>query len=273
MTVKDNRVTEEAAALRKSILHRYFVRIHMTLILSAVIASGVLSSKLMLVMGMHSLRLRYPLAVLASYLVFLGLIRVWIWYISLRTLGAASAGNAVLGNMDVSGNGGGSWGSGVGGGGNGGGGGGSVRFGGGDSGGGGASSTWDDNMQVGTAQLASSSSGKSGWFGGNFSFDLDDDGWVLILLAVLILGIIFAGGYLIYAAPHFLPEAASQAFLASALTRVSKEEHHDWMAGILRATALPFAIVFILAGALGWAAHSYCPTATRLMDALPCTAR
>ena len=138
MTAKDESIDEEAAGLRGRILHRYFVRIHMTLILSAVIASGVLSSKLMLMAGMHSLRLRYPLAVLASYLVFLGLIRVWIWYISLRTLGMAGVGDLGLGNVDVSGGGGGGWGGGFGGGT----GGGSFRFGGGDSGGGGASSDW-----------------------------------------------------------------------------------------------------------------------------------
>jgi len=271
VTAKDESIDEEAAGLRGRILHRYFVRIHMTLILSAVIASGVLSSKLMLMAGMHSLRLRYPLAVLASYLVFLGLIRVWIWYISLRTLGMAGVGDLGLGNVDVSGGGGGGWGGGFGGGT----GGGSFRFGGGDSGGGGASSSWDENVQMGTAQIAASSSGKSGWFSGmfNFNFDLDDDGWVLILLAVLILGIVCAGGYLIYAAPHFLPEAASQAFLATALTRVSKEEHHGWMPGVLRATVIPFAVILILAGALGWGAHSYCPGATRLMDTLPCVSK
>jgi hypothetical protein len=263
---------DQEGTWRDRIVHRFFVRLHMTLILSAVIASGMLASKTMLVLGMHSLRLRYPLAVLASYLVFLGLIRVWIWYISLRTLGAASLGNLSLGNMDLSGSGGGSsFDVGFGGGG---GGGSSVSFGGGSSGGGGASGTWDDGVQVGTAQLASgSSSGHSGWFGGNIDFDLDDDGWVLILLVVLIFGIVCAGGYLIYAAPHFLPEAASQAFLASALTRVSKEEHHGWMPGVLRATAIPFAVVLILAGALGWAAHSHCPAAARLMDALPCVGK
>src|SRR5258707_15244763 len=82
----------------RRIAHTYFVRFHMSLILAAVIASGVLTSKGLLDLGVHSLRLRYPLAVLGSYLVFLLLVRVWIWYVSIR-------GRAVdrLGGPDIDG--------------------------------------------------------------------------------------------------------------------------------------------------------------------------
>src|SRR5512140_3211392 len=69
---------------KERFLRGFLVRFHMSLILAAVTASGVLSSNLLLVMGVHSLRLRYPIAVLISYGVFLGLIRVWLWYVSIR---------------------------------------------------------------------------------------------------------------------------------------------------------------------------------------------
>jgi hypothetical protein len=56
--------------------------------------------------------------------------------------------------------------------------------------------------------------------------------------------------------------------LASTLTRVSKEDHHDWMRGVLGRTAIPFTLVILFATATGWAAHRYCPTALRLADLL-----
>jgi hypothetical protein len=217
----------------------------MTLILAAVVASGVLTSKGLLESGVRSLRLRYPLAVLSSYLVFLLLVRVWIWYVSLRKTVLGSVGNFDLGNID---------GGGIGGGG------GSFQFGGGDSGGGGASDSWDGDTPSGSG----------------FDLDLgggggDDDGWlVLLLLVALALAILGAGGYLVYAAPHILPEAAWQAVLASSFAKVSQEGRHNWMTGVLRATAIPFAVVLIMAAALGWEAHRHCPSAPRLVEVFRC---
>src|SRR5207248_446526 len=97
------------------ILHGYFVRIHMGLILTAVTASGVLTSKGLLAAGVVSLRFRYPVAVLCSYLVFLALVRIWIWYVCRRRALASSGFD--LGNFDLPGG----AGSGSGGGGGGGG--------------------------------------------------------------------------------------------------------------------------------------------------------
>jgi hypothetical protein len=252
--------------LERRIAHDYFVRIHMSLILAAVIASGVLASKGLLDLGVHSLRLRYPIAVLSSYLVFLLLVRLWIWYVSLRS-GAAKVRAGTIGDgldqvLDFDGEGS-----------SGGGGGGFQGFGGGSSGGGGATGSWDAGASpafVSQPAPAPVSSGSSGWFS-KLDIDFDGDGWVvLLLLAALVLAIVGAGGYLVYAAPQILPEAAGQALLAGALTRVSKQEHHDWMSGVLRSTWIPFGIILILAAALGWEAHHVCPTAPRLMDVVRC---
>src|ERR1035438_6198933 len=120
----------------RRIAHDYFVRFHMTVILAAVISSGVLASKCLMELGV-SLRFRYPIAVLASYGVFLLLIRVWIWYVTVHSLAGFQLANLNFGG----GGGGGSFGFGCQGGS--GSGGGLLRFGGGDSGGGGASSSWE----------------------------------------------------------------------------------------------------------------------------------
>ena len=250
-----------AVRFKQRILHGYLVRFQMSLILTAVVASGVLSSKLLLMAGFHSLRLRYPIAVLVSYGVFLGLVRVWLWYVSIRRdagvrLGAFDGGNGF------------SWGGGSGGGS----GGSAVRFGGGDSGGAGASDAWGES---GAAEFVAApvpeGGGGGGWFP-DLDFNLDGDGlWVLILLAVLILGIVFAGGYLVYAAPQILPEAAWQFALAGVLKKASAKDG-NWMPGVMMSSAIPFIVVLILAAVLGWTAHHTCPEATKLLQVFHCPA-
>jgi len=70
----------------------------MSLILMAVMASGVLLSKGLLALGLRALPLRYPVAILGSYLVFLGLVRIWIAYVTIR--GAGFFLGNVAGNVD-----------------------------------------------------------------------------------------------------------------------------------------------------------------------------
>ena len=256
--------------LERRIAHDYFVRFHMTVILAAVISSGVLASKCLMELGVP-LGFRYPIAVLASYLVFLLLIRVWIWYVTLHSLAAFQ-----LGNLNFGGGGGSSGSFGFGGGGGSGSGGGFSGFGGGDSGGGGASSSWEAGDAAALASQPSPAPSGSHWWpdlhlGGGGGGGGDDDGWlVIVLLAALAACILGGGVYLVYAAPHILPEAACQVVLAGSLTRVSKEEHHNWMAGVIWSTWIPFVVVLLMAGALGWEAHRYCPVARRLIDLLNC---
>jgi hypothetical protein len=242
-----------AQRFKERILHTYFVRCDMSLILAVVVASGLLSSKLLLECGVRSLVLRYPLALLASFLAFLLLIRVWIWYVFCR---APGGGDTNTGGFQIIGGGGG-------------GSSGTVHFGGGDSGGAGASGAWGESAPSGS----SSSGGGHGGGGSGFDLDLDDDWAIILLLAALALAVVGASGYLIYAAPHILPEAAWQAGLAGGLARIVKPaEHTNWLPGVLRSSCLPFAAVLILVVALAWAAHQHCPAAVKLAEALYCPA-
>src|ERR1017187_1223509 len=252
----------------RRIAHDYFVRFHMTVILAAVISSGVLASKCLMELGV-SLRFRYPIAVLASYGVFLLLIRVWIWYVTVHSLAGFQ-----LANLNFGGGGGQGGSFGLGGGGRGFGGG-FPGVCGGDSGGGGASSSWEAEDGAALASHPSSASSGSHWWP---DLDLggggDDDGWVGDGLLIALVSCILGGGvYLVYAPPHILPEAACQVVLAGSLTRVSKEEHHNWMDGVIWSTWIPFVIVLLMAGALGWEAHRFCPVAPRLIDLLNCPAK
>jgi hypothetical protein len=241
---------------KRRIVHDYFVRVHMGLILAAVIASGVLTSRLLLELHVHSMRLRYPLAILGSYLVFFLLVRMWIWYVCRRKMRLAALGNIDTGSIDI-GSGGGSSSP-------------SVRFGGGSSGGAGASDVWGGPATSNLAPVSQggSHSGGSSW---NCDIDLDDDWLVVILVVALVAAIVVAAGYLIYVAPTVLPEAAWQAGLASTLTRVTTRVDHDnWVTSLLRASAITFAVVFLLAGAVGWVAHHHCPHAVKLIEVFHC---
>src|SRR5438105_4813964 len=206
-----------AKRFKERILHNYFVRCDMSLILAVVVASGVGASKLLLECGVHSLPLRYPLALFISFLAFLLLIKAWIWYVFCRRT-AVNLMDVDPGDIPIQGGGGG------------GGNPGAVHFGGGDSGGAGASDSW------GEVSSASSSSGGSGSGGGSgFDLDLGDDFAIILLVVALVLAIAGASGYLIYAAPHILPEAAWQATLATGLARVAKPtDREGWLRGVLR---------------------------------------
>jgi hypothetical protein len=253
-----------AQKFKERILRGLVVRFHMSLMLTAVVASGVLSSKLLLMAGFHSLRLRYPIAVVVSYGVFLFLIRIWLSYVSIRKIAAIKTGTFDVGNLnfgDVEFSGGGS--------------GDGVTFGGGSSGGGGASDVWSESTSASFAESSPVPAPSGGGGGGHhwgfdFDFDLDGDSvLVLIVLAVLILGIVFAGGYLVYVAPEILPEAAWQFALAGALGKIAKAKG-DWMPGFIKSTSIPFGVVLILATALGFVAQYHCPQAVRLIQALNC---
>src|SRR5882762_4344813 len=123
-----------AKRFKERILHTYFVRCDMSLILAVVVASGIGASKLLLECGVHSLPVRYPLSLLISFVAFLLLIKVWIWYVFCRKIGGVDPGDVDPGSLPISGGGGGANP-------------GPVRFGGGDSGGGGASDSWDEGSR------------------------------------------------------------------------------------------------------------------------------
>ncbi len=234
----------------------------MGLILTSVVTSGVLGSKLLLNMGIHSMALRYSIAVLLSYAVFLGMVRIWIWWVTSAKLvldlsrldGWGPGGSSSSSSSNA----------------------GPASFGGGSSGGGGATNSWTEGearglVSPGRASASSAARGgkSSSWFSGLGDID-GDDWWILLLLALLVLSILCAGGYLIYAAPQFLPEAAWQAALAGGLRRMTNRKP-DWMLAVIRSSAAPFAVVLIFAIVLGWQAQDHCPSASRLVDVFSCS--
>jgi hypothetical protein len=236
--------------------HRYFIRAHMTAMLALVLLSGVLAGRLLLRAGLTNMGFRYPIMVLISYGVFFGLIRVWLAYVCRVPVGKredSTGSDSSGGVLDGSG-----WSGGGGGGGS------STGFsgGGGASGGAGSSGSFGEVEAPAPRQAFSmpfhargSGSRSSGAGGGG-----DDGILLLVLFVVLVVAVFGAGAYVVYQSPVILSDAAFHAMLAGGLARTAREAHDPgWFGGVLKATAIPFTVVFILSGIFGYEAHRLCP--------------
>ena len=249
---------------RNALTHRYFIRLHMTVMMTLVVLSGLLASRLLLRAGVTHMGIRYPISVVISYLAFFGLVRLWIAYALRAHRARERAGKSSSswdvgdlipsGSVDLPGK--------------------SVSAvsklaeGGGRFGGGGSSLRFAEGNVAAARPMvpiippsATSSKGSSSSSG--FSLDLDGDGlWLLILFLLLVGAICGAGVYLVYQAPAILSEAAFQTVLASGLVKTARDSHDPgWMESVLKATIIPFAIVLVLAGVFGQQAHKRCPGA------------
>ena len=258
--------------LRRRIVARYSTRIHMMLILAATCLVAMISSAFLLHVGLHDMRWRYPLVVALAYFTFL--CGVWVW---LRLSGfertEESKGSRVLDGLDAlpSGGGsssGGSWGGGglgrVG-----------VPRGGGTFDGGGASASFAEGG--GPMPAMAASAGDSGGkeigkaLGGIGDLGGDDIG-AIILLIVLAAAIFLASGYLIWMAPEILTEAAFGAALAAGLARKSKQQSAaGWVAGVVKKTWWPFAIVLVLAMVFAFYSKAHHPEAKTFREAIRAT--
>jgi hypothetical protein len=237
----------------------------MTIILMAVALTGVLCSKGLELAGLSSLVSRYAINVLICYLAFLLFIRIWYYAIApdevkdkkntdmdvdLSGLDLPAPGPSGTSVPPFSG-------------------------GGGNYGGGGASASWESGSSVSGSPSVSAPSAASSSGSGGFSLDIDggDEGLGIILIGLLLVAVLAAvlgaAGFLIYQAPVILPEAAFDLFLAGGLSRTTRKIRKEgWTAGILRRTWIPFAVLFVLSGALGWALDSFCPDAATLVQAV-----
>jgi hypothetical protein len=271
--VDDGLPTKER--IQRALQGRFFLRVHMFVILGLTIAAGVLSTHILYAIRFTNMAWRYGIAVGAAYAAFIGLIRLWLRYVTYCISARTNSDLDWLGGFDLTSDGfaislpspsssGGSAAKEV------------FESGGGRFGGGGATGSWGEpssapmRAAVATTSKSPSSSSSSG--GGGFGLDLDEDLGLIILVIVLALAIAIAAIWLIWAAPVILGEAAFQTALAAALARKTKTMTRDsaWVGSVVKATILPFVAVLAAAVALGWYAHHHCESATRLSDAFQC---
>ena len=242
---------------------RHLLRLHMFFIVTATFLAGLLATKLLMIFGVDLLWLRYALAVCVAYLTFLAMIRLWIWYVcgggaesidSFDGIDLFVRGTETAADFEIGG--------------------------GGQFGGGGASGGWDTSsasadLAAAPAKVANVGGGsdKSGCLS-SFDVDAGEGCVVVILLAALVAVLFAAGGYLIYAAPAILGEAAFEALLAAALARRAKKlAAGGWAGSVFRSTVWIFLAVLAFSITLGWYAQKSCPEARRIRDAINCGAR
>jgi hypothetical protein len=239
---------------------RLFIRLHMTFMLSLVILSGMLGSRLLRAAGMKNMMWRLPLMTIIAYLVFFLLVRLWIRYIAAVSDQSRNSGSSLPdapdGGLDL-GNSSGSIFRSYG-----------FQGGGGRFGGGGASGSFGGSSSPAESAMAGSPGRSFSGGGSSFSLDLDDDGLVLLVVfALLALAILGAGFFVVYQAPTILSDAAFQACLGSGLLRTVKRTHDpSWSRSILKATAIPFVIVLALSAAAGYEAHKLSPESSSIRE-------
>jgi hypothetical protein len=262
----------DAASVRRAILARYACRLHVALILGVCFVIGLLVTKALLMAGVHTMWIRYSLALVAAYLMFLLGVRIWLRLAGfdrpiLPSRRRSLVPDAGLGDLGGSG---------------GGGGGGSFRLpgfrgGGGGSGGGGATANFagasvasdatPDSSGVALGSGGSSSSSHGG--GGGFDLDFGDDGWVLLALIALVAAIFGGVVWLIYAAPTILADAAFAGLLSAGLVRSTRHiTSGGWVSSVVGHTWFAFALVFVLALVFAVVAQHRFPDAHSVVDVL-----
>jgi hypothetical protein len=224
--------------LKRRLEHDGFPRVQMSLIVGLTGAAGLLFSFVMLELGVTSMALRYPLALLMAYGVFLGLL--WLW---LRT-----QAEDYVDVPDLSGlvpNGSGSCAP-------------SFEGGGGNFGGGGASGSFD-----GPASFVPLDSDSASPLAEATSAVGDADELAIPLIVILfVLGLALASLYVVYAAPMLFAELLVDGALSYALYRKIKAANSPhWLESAVRRTALPFVLTGVFVSITGAATASYAPGA------------
>jgi len=239
----------------------FLPRLQMSLILLLTGCAGFLSSFLMLNSGVSQMWMRYPLAILAAYIAFLLLLRLW-----LALQNSSSNFNLDLGlpidGISVGSNASNSAGA-------------DFKFGGGgDFGGAGAGGDWETDItskaSTGNAvpaafAVSSSKSGGSGSSSGlsNLSFDGDSKELGMVILAVVaVIGGLIATFYIIYIAPALLAEILVDGALLGGLhRRVKNIERKNWLKTAVYKTLLPAILCALFFGIAGGALQIAAPDA------------
>jgi hypothetical protein len=241
---------------------RFALRFHTSILLLWMFSAGLLTSKTLFALGLHSLFWRYTFAIVVAYGAFLLGVRIWLAYVRVRGSGAATRFQATNRSVDgavdlpdVVPRGGPS---------------GVFGGGGGTSGGGGASASFDGDVPPPSQLMAVEGTGlsaSSGGGGGNSSMlsniggkvgnvagDLGggDEGCLIAFAVMIVVGLIalVIGGafFVISMGPEILIDTAFNAMLAGGLIKAGgKVSDPDWFDSVLKATWIPFTIVLVMA--------------------------
>lgn len=233
--------------VRDLLQRRTSPRLHMLALVTVTAACGLLSSYILLHVGVTRMFIRYPLAVGLAYVAFLGLVAIWLRRFHLRAHDSRRANSrgiefdVVELPIDAM------WGS-------------APRSrasvptfgGGGDFSGGGSSGSWSNattNIVTANSAPPSLTGGSGGSAGGGWDLDLDEG--ALWLIPVAIIGVVAFSVlvYVVYIAPALFAELLLDVGLAAGLyRRLANVERRSWLTTAIRNTAVPaFFVAALLA--------------------------
>lgn len=238
--------------VKKRLMHASFPRLQMTLIVALTGGVGLLSSFVMLQLGVETMAIRYPLALAVAYLFFL--FCLWLWlrtkaqdYIDLPDWTLALPGPRMSTRLPDF-----------------------KSGGGGDFSGGGATGSFNG----GATSLASDDSSPLGAVGESLGAVAEADELAIPLLAITlvigaVIGLALACFYLVYLAPILFAEVLVDGALSYALVRhLRGQSPQHWLSSTLRRTALPFAATALFLVAVGAAMAAYAPNATSVGEVI-----
>jgi len=235
----------EIEVVRLRLIREGTPRLQMSFILLLTGLAGFLASFSLLHLGVASMALRYPAAIVMAYCVFLLLLRLWLW-----AQGRGLHADLDPSCLDIDIPGGSAPGKGLG------------FGGGGDFAGSGAGGNWG----AGVASPSRAPGGDS--FLDRVGFDLDlEEGWLVVLALVALVGGLLASLYVIYIAPALLAEILVDGVLLAGLyKRVKRIEQRYWLRSALRRTLTPAVLTAALFTAGGYLMQRAVPAALSIGD-------
>lgn len=229
--------------VKRRLLETSTPRIQVALILSLTGLAGFLTSFSLLHLGVPWMWLRYPIAIMIAYCVFLLLLALWLWWQqSGHDVGFDSSLLEFVPSEPFNH-------------------GESLQSGGaGDFGGGGAGGSWGEGASSSTT-AATDSRASSG-----IGFDLDlEEGWFIVIAIIALIGGLIASLYVIYIAPVLLAEIlVDGALVAGLYKRVKHIESRHWLRAAVRQTLLPAMLAAVFFTIAGYALQKAVPEAHSL---------
>lgn len=231
--------------LRRRLDRDGYPRAQMLLIVLLTSAAGFVASWLLLHVGVRAMALRYALACLLAYVVFLALL--WLWmrmrkddYLDVPDFSHPNAPPA------------------------------NVHGDGGESAGGGASAHWDAVDGDDSVVLESVETPTDSGIGDALGAAADTDEFAIPLFLVIALAAMVLSSLLvIWSAPVLFAELLVDGVLAASLyRRLRGIETRYWLDSAVRRTVWPFLATTLIAAATGWALQTQAPGALTLGDAL-----
>jgi uncharacterized membrane protein YfcA len=194
--------------IKQQLLRRSTPRLQISLLLLITGFAGFLTSFFLLHLGVIRMWVRYPVVILISYVVFLLLLRIWLWFRGRSLVLDVDPPSLNLSFPDDL-----TCGEGVG-------------FSGGDAGGGGAGGSWGDGISSSSSVSSSDTSSST-----RFDPGLDlEEGCLIVIAVIALIGGFVACFYVIYVAPALLAEILVDGVLVAGLyRRVRKIEQRHWL--------------------------------------------